>query len=94
MEIARFEIIAGREDEFADGYRRARPLLTESPGCLSARMTRGVETPSQFVLLVEWESIAAHEVGFRSTERFTQWRAIVGQHFAAPPQVEHVADVG
>jgi hypothetical protein len=28
-------------------------------------------------------------VGFRESALFTEWRAIVGPFFAAPPQVEH-----
>jgi heme-degrading monooxygenase HmoA len=56
-------------------------------------MTRGVESPSRFVLLVEWDSVAAHEQNFRGTERYTRWRAAIGAHFAAPPHVEHAIDV-
>ncbi len=30
-----------------------------------------------------------HMVGFRQSELFTQWRAIIGEFFAKPPLVEH-----
>lgn len=56
-------------------------------------MTHGVETPTRFVLLVEWDSIADHE-GFRNSERFAIWRGGIGPHFANPPHVEHFTDVG
>jgi quinol monooxygenase YgiN len=56
-------------------------------------MTRGIESPSRFVLLVEWDSVAAHEDNFRGTDRFVDWRAAIGPFFAAPPHVEHVSDV-
>jgi quinol monooxygenase YgiN len=55
-------------------------------------MTQGVETPTRFVLLVEWESVEAHEA-FRASEAFGAWRAHVGPHFAGPPQIEHFTDV-
>jgi quinol monooxygenase YgiN len=45
------------------------------------------------VLLVEWESLQAHE-GFRESERFSRWRAAIGPYFATPPRVEHFADLG
>jgi quinol monooxygenase YgiN len=71
----------------------ARETLATTPGCLSVRMTRGIESPSRFVLLVEWESVAAHEENFRATDRFTTWRGHIGPYFAGPPHVEHYADI-
>ena len=56
-------------------------------------MTHGVERPSRFVLLVEWDSIEAHRRNFRETERWEQWRAVIGPFFAEPPVVEHFTDV-
>jgi heme-degrading monooxygenase HmoA len=93
LEVAVIEVTPGQEDAFAAAYHDVRPELASAPGCRSVRMTRGVESPSRFVLLVEWDSVEAHEQGFRATERFTRWRAAIGPHFAAPPRVEHYADV-
>jgi heme-degrading monooxygenase HmoA len=88
LEVAQFDITPGSEQAFADAYAQARELLAASPGCGTVRMTRGVETPTRFVLIVEWESVAAHE-DFRASDRFPQWRGLIGPHFAAPPFVEH-----
>lgn len=93
LEVAEIEVVPGREDEFAAAFHGVRDVLTSTPGCRSVRMTRGIESPSRFVLLVEWDSVAAHEDNFRGTDRFTAWRAAIGPHFAAPPQVEHFADL-
>ena len=79
--------------DIAAAYAEARPLVTDTPGFRSIRMTRGVESPSRFVLLVEWDSVAAHEENFRGSERFPRWRALIGPYFAAPPVVEHFTDV-
>ena len=92
-EIAVLEITAGAEDAFAEAYRQVRHEVAETPGCRSMRMTRGVEFPSRFVLLVEWDSVKAHEVNFRASDRFGRWRAGIGPHFAKPPQVEHYVDI-
>ena len=93
LEVALISVLPGQEELFADAYRAAVQTLASTPGCLSVRMTRGVESPSRFVLLVEWESVEAHEQNFRSTERFTTWRGHIGPYFAAPPTVEHFVDV-
>jgi heme-degrading monooxygenase HmoA len=93
LEIADIHVRPGEEQGFAQAYRTVRALVTGTPGCRAVRMTRGIESPARFVLLVEWDSVEAHERNFRATELFTQWRAAIGPYFAAPPHVEHFADV-
>jgi heme-degrading monooxygenase HmoA len=92
LEIATFEATAGQADQFAQAYRTARQYIEASPGFRSIRMTRGVESPDRFVLLVEWETLEAHTETFRGSERFTQWRAVLGPHFDSA-QVQHVTDL-
>ncbi|PZF98920.1 antibiotic biosynthesis monooxygenase family protein [Micromonospora deserti] len=93
LEVALIDVLPGHEDEFAVAYAKGHPVLAGTPGCRSVRMTRGVESPSRFVLLVEWDSVEAHEQNFRAAERFQQWRALIGPYFANPPHVEHFVDV-
>ena len=93
LEVALIDVTPGQEDDFAAAYARARPILAEAQGCRSVRMTRGVESPTRFVLLVEWDSVEAHDVNFRQTERFGRWRGLIGPYFAGPPLVEHFVDV-
>jgi quinol monooxygenase YgiN len=93
LEIADIQITPGNEEAFIDAYHEVRDALVTTPGCRSARMTRSIESPHRFVLIVEWDSVAAHEQNFRGTDRFTRWRAAIGPHFAQPPHVEHVTTV-
>jgi heme-degrading monooxygenase HmoA len=93
LEIAEFRVPPGAEEDFVLAYRGVRPVLIGTEGCRSARMTRGLESPNRFVLLVEWDSLEAHEQNFRGSERFVTWRRALTPFFAAAPSVEHVEDV-
>jgi heme-degrading monooxygenase HmoA len=93
LEVALIDVLPGQEDAFAAAYRLAHPVLATTPGCRSVRMTRGIESASRFVLLVEWDSVESHEQNFRATERFPHWRGLIGGYFAKPPLVEHYIDV-
>jgi heme-degrading monooxygenase HmoA len=93
LEVADIDVQAGSEADFRAAYLSAREVLATTTGCRSVRMTQGVETPSRFVLLVEWDSVEAHERNFRQTERFGQWRGAIGPYFAHPPRVEHFVDI-
>lgn len=94
LEIAHITTKPGSEDAFVAAYREGRNLLTDLAECHSVTMTRGIESPSDFRLLVVWDSVEAHLEKFRNDEeRYGQWRSLIGPHFAAPPVVEHYADV-
>jgi len=93
LEIADFTVQPGTEDDFADAMREGIKFVSDTPGFHSVRLTRSVETPHRFVLLIEWDSIEAHTVGFRESENFTRWRALVGPYFDGTPRVEHFDDV-
>lgn len=93
LEVADIRVTPGSEADFIAAFRAAREVLDTAEGCRTVRMTQGIESPDRFVLLVEWDSVDAHEQNFRATDRFSTWRAAIGPFFAAPPHVEHVADL-
>ncbi|WP_053749662.1 antibiotic biosynthesis monooxygenase family protein [Streptomyces sp. MMG1533] len=94
VEHALLTVEAGREDEFQEVFGKAREVPAEADGFRWAELLRCAERPGVFLLLVGWESVEAHTVGFRESERFLRWRALVGPFFAEPPDVEHYVELG
>jgi heme-degrading monooxygenase HmoA len=93
LEHALFTIRPGTSDEFEQALLRARPIIAASPGFISLELHHGVEAPDQYLLLVEWETIEDHLVGFRQSEAFADWRALIGPYFESPPVGDHFAPV-
>ena len=75
VEHAVLNVTPGNEEEFIEAVNEGLPLLAETEGFLSATISRGIESPSTFILDVEWTSVEAHTEGFRGSERFAQWKA-------------------
>ena len=88
LEIAEMSVKPGSEKEFAEAHAAASETFGQAEGMLSARLTQGVETPTNFVLLVEWADLGAHE-RYRATDQYAQWRAAIGPHVAGPASVQH-----
>jgi hypothetical protein len=42
------------------------------------------------MLVVGWDSVAAHMVDFRASEGFGAWRTLAGPFFKSTPDVYHV----
>lgn len=93
LEAALLHVGPGEEAAFEEAMRRAAPVIAGSPGYLRHELGRCLETKGRYLLLVQWETLQAHTVGFRESPRFGEWRAIIGPFFAAPPVVEHYESV-
>jgi heme-degrading monooxygenase HmoA len=93
LEVADIRVRPDSEADFIAAFHGVRDVLDTTPGCRSVRLTHCVESPERFVLLVEWDSVDAHEQNFRVTDRFARWRGAIGPYFAQPPLVEHFADL-
>lgn len=91
LEVATVEVLPGHEDSFvSDLHRAAGEVLPRAHGFLSFT-ARGwcVERPSVYLFTIEWQTLEDHTEGFRGSDLFAQWRALIGPHFASPPAVEH-----
>ena len=93
VELAQLTIVAGREAEFESVFRTAIAAPAGSHGYLAHELRRSIESPSRYMLRIEWATLEDHTVGFRGSPAFTQWRAQVGPFFASAPVVEHFAPV-
>ena len=90
VEIADLRIRPGTREQFEDAIARGlQEIISAAAGFRRYEVQRCVESPERYVLLIEWDRLEDHTVGFRGSEAFTRWRALVGPYFAQAPQVEH-----
>jgi heme-degrading monooxygenase HmoA len=90
LEIADIRIQTGQQAAFQEAIERGlSTVASQAKGFRGAKVNHGIENPERYVLQIFWDTLEDHTIGFRESELFTQWRAIVGPFFAAPPQVEH-----
>jgi heme-degrading monooxygenase HmoA len=92
-EIAQIDVKPGSEKDFEAAVAKARPLFLRAKGGKGFELHRSIEKPSRYRLMAKWETLENHTVDFRGSEDFTAWRGLVGQYFAAPPEVEHTETV-
>lgn len=64
--------------DFESAMAELVPVLASTPGYLGHTVQRSSETPGRYVLLVRWETLEAHTVAFRESERFERWRTRLG----------------
>lgn len=84
-------VIPGQEAAFEAALEAALPLIASSPGFRGLSVSRGVESPGHYLLLVEWDSLEAHTVGFRGSPAYTEWRDLLHHFYDPAPDVQHFA---
>lgn len=90
-EHAVMQVDPARAAEFEAVLPEAIAVLSGCPGCRSVRVSRRVEEPGAYLLLVEWDTLADHVDGFRGSPAFDRWRALVRDFWLELPTVEHFA---
>jgi heme-degrading monooxygenase HmoA len=89
LESAALQIRTGQSAAFERAFREAQLIIASMPGYISHELQRCLEREDHYLLLVRWESVAAHEEGFRKSERYQEWKRLL-HHFYDPfPTVLH-----
>jgi heme-degrading monooxygenase HmoA len=89
LEVAPLRIRPGQSAEFEAAFRTAQPIIASIPGYISHELRRCLERRDEYLLLVRWESIEAHKVGFRQSAQYQTWKRLL-HHFYDPfPSVSH-----
>jgi heme-degrading monooxygenase HmoA len=90
LEIADIRVNPGQEAQFEEAIQRAlTTVAVRAKGVKGYKVNKCIETPQRFILQIFWETLEDHTVGFRQGPLFAEWRGIIGQYFAGPPNVEH-----
>ena len=89
LEVAILDVVAGQENEFQAAFAKASPIISSMSGYVSHQLQRCIENQNRYILLVNWETLEAHTVGFRGSKQYQEWRKLL-HHFYDPfPTVEH-----
>ena len=89
LEVAPLQVRAGQAAQFEAAFLKAQRIIVSMPGYLSHELQRCLERSNEYVLLVRWVSLEAHEVGFRGSPGYQEWKQLL-HHFYEPfPVVSH-----
>ncbi|MEU3015230.1 antibiotic biosynthesis monooxygenase family protein [Nocardia asteroides] len=89
IEHAVLPVRSGHADAFEAAFAQAYPIIAGMPGFGGLSLSRCVEQPDNYLLLVRWEQLSDHTEGFRGSPEYQRWRALL-HHFYDPfPVVDH-----
>ena len=89
LEVAILNIRPGLGADFEKAFSDAQRIIASMAGYISHDLQRCVEDPNKYILLVKWETLESHTIGFRQSTEYLEWKRLL-HHFYDPfPTVEH-----
>ncbi len=92
LEHALLCVKPGEAAAFEAAMAKAQPLIAASPGFRGITVRPAAETPGLYLLLVEWDDIASHRDGFRRSDRYQAWRALLHGFYDPMPEVSYFGE--
>ncbi len=95
LEHALLPVRPGREADFEAAFAVARALIAATPGFRRLSLSRCLERPGTYLLLVEWDRVEDHTRGFRGSPAYQRWRGAAARllrpvpHGGALPRGPH-----
>ncbi|HGY1013244.1 TPA: antibiotic biosynthesis monooxygenase [Aeromonas salmonicida subsp. smithia] len=89
LEVAHLQVIPGQAAAFEQAFGQAQTIISAMPGYAGHQLQRSLTDPHRYLLLVSWQRLEDHTLGFRGSAQYQQWKALL-HHFYDPfPTVEH-----
>lgn len=89
LEAVLLQVKPGMEKEYEEAFRRASKIISAMRGYISHELQRCIEEKGKYLLLVKWDTLESHTVGFRQSKEYQEWKQQL-HHFYDPfPTVEH-----
>jgi heme-degrading monooxygenase HmoA len=89
LEVAILDLKPGVTAEFEAAFKVASKIIATMPGYVSHELQSCVENCDRYILLVRWQKLEDHTIGFRQSPEYQEWRSLL-HHFYEPfPTVEH-----
>ena len=93
LEAVLLQVKQGLEEEYEDAFRQASVIISSMKGYISHELQRCLEVNGKYLLLIKWETLEDHTVGFRQSNEYQEWKKLL-HHFYDPfPIVEHFEKV-
>jgi heme-degrading monooxygenase HmoA len=93
LEVAILNVKPGMTVEFEATFKTASNIIASMSGYVSHDLQRCLEKENRYILLVQWQKLEDHTVGFRQSPEYQKWRSLL-HHFYEPfPIVEHYQSI-
>ncbi len=89
LEVAVLQIKEGLSEQFEMAFKEASLIISSMDGYISHQLKKCVEVEKQYILLVNWKTLEDHEIGFRKSLEYQEWKRLLHWFYEPFPTVLH-----
>ena len=89
LEVAVLFVKSGLEADFERDFKTASSIISSIGGYKSHQLQKCVEVENKYILLVQWQHLENHTIGFRSSDKYLLWKNLLHHYYDPFPIVEH-----
>lgn len=93
LEVAILYVIRGKEKQFEKDFKTAGQYLQSISGYIRHSLRKCIEQENKYILLVDWEKIDDHMIGFRQSQQYLEWKKLLHNYYDPFPIVEHFESI-
>jgi heme-degrading monooxygenase HmoA len=92
-EIAVLFVKENQNHQFEADFKEAGKCISAIPGYKKHALQKCLEVSNKYVLLVEWDKLEDHTIGFRQSSEYLEWKRLLHHYYDPFPIVEHFVQV-
>jgi heme-degrading monooxygenase HmoA len=89
LELAILNVIPEKTAEFEASFESAQEIISSVTGYLGHQLQQCLEVSNRYVLMVQWEKLEDHTIGFRESPAYQEWKKLLHHCYSPFPLVEH-----
>ncbi len=89
LEVAILQIKEGMSHKFELDFAKASQYIINIEGYIKHDLRKCMEEEDKYILLVEWDALEDHTIGFRKSPQYEKWKEILHHYYDPFPVVEH-----
>lgn len=93
LEAAMLQVKPGLTSDFEQSFKEASSLISSIEGYKGHELQKCLEDDHKYLLLVKWEKLEDHTIGFRESSQYQTWKAMLHPYYSPFPVVEHFTSI-
>lgn len=89
LEVAILHIKKGLSKDFEESFAKAEVIISSMKGYINHQLKKCIEKEDKYILLVNWQTLEDHEIGFRKSQEYQEWKNLLHHYYDPFPVVEH-----
>jgi heme-degrading monooxygenase HmoA len=89
LEVAILDVIPDKTEEFEASFQKAQEIISSMKGWLGHQLQQCLEVPNRYILLIRWQQLDDHIIGFRKSNAYLEWKKLLHHYYSPFPVVEH-----